>query len=159
MATVPREVARVSFCTFTSLRCASRAVAHLYDMVLAPSGLKATQFMILRVIAESEEIAQCDLAADFALSLETLSRRLSWARKAEFVSVRLGEHGRRLYRLTPLGELKLAAARPYWLRAHERMKEALGPDDWELICTLVDRVTSAAQRAETLRRFNGGNGR
>ncbi len=156
MAARRKDSRGVSICAFTDLRRASRAVAHLYDMVLSPSGLKATQFMILRVIGDSGEIAQCDLATRFALSIETLSRRLCWARKANFVSVRMGEHGRRIYRLTALGEQKLAAARPYWLRADARMKEALGSDDWDRMCAAVDRVIAAAQKAEALRMFNGG---
>lgn len=53
---------RSTICACTALRRANRTVCHLYDQVLAPTGLKATQFMILQVIAETGEIAQCDLA-------------------------------------------------------------------------------------------------
>jgi|SRR6185437_15877620 len=33
-------------------RCASRAVTHLYDLVLAPTGMKSTQFIILHAMRE-----------------------------------------------------------------------------------------------------------
>lgn len=38
------------------VRRASRAVTHLYDLVLAPTGLKATQFVLLRAIEQHGEI-------------------------------------------------------------------------------------------------------
>ena len=146
------------FCAFTNLRRAARATTHLYDLVLAPTGLKTTQLVILRTISNTGEVAQCDLATELLLSLETLSRRLSSARKGGLVEMRLGEHNRRLYRLTPLGARKLAAAEPYWSRAQKRLREALGYGDWRAICGLIDRVIAAAQEAEKLRMPNGVNG-
>lgn len=78
-------------CAFAGLRRADRAVSHLYDLVLAPTRLKATQYTILRSIAEAGEIAHCDLARQALGSEETFSRRLAAARRNEWVQMRFGD--------------------------------------------------------------------
>jgi DNA-binding MarR family transcriptional regulator len=152
------QEAKANVCAFTHLRRASRAVAHLYDVVLSPAGLKTSQFVILRTVGAAGEIAQCDLAEELVLSVEALSRRLAWARKADLVSMRMGEHGRRIYTLTAAGEQRLAAARPYWTRAQARLKQTLGESNWAELCPVIDRITSAAQQAEALRTSNRMSG-
>src|SRR5579885_1798914 len=59
---------------FSAVRTASRAVTQFYDLVLAPTGLKATQFVILQAIRSAGEIAQCDFAREFGIEVPTLSR-------------------------------------------------------------------------------------
>jgi hypothetical protein len=72
-------------------RCASRAVTHLYDLVLAPTGMKSTQFIILHAIYEKSEIAQWELAKTYSISVEALSRRLAALRKSGHVeSITIG---------------------------------------------------------------------
>ena len=75
---------------FTTFRRATRSLTHLYDLVLAPTGLKATQFAILRGISQYEEIAQWRLAREFDLGVETLTRRLAKLRRNGLVSMRVG---------------------------------------------------------------------
>lgn len=135
-------------CMFAGLKRASRAVSHLYDLVLAPLQLKATQFNLLRTIAAAGEIAHCDLARQSVGSVETFSRRLASARKSGWVEMRMGERQRRLYRLSGKGKQVLNAALPYWERAQARMYRELDGTDWELLLLLAHRVTEAAIRAE-----------
>jgi DNA-binding MarR family transcriptional regulator len=118
--------------------------------------LKATQFNILRTIDESGEIAHCDLATDIAASVETLSRRLANARKCGWVRMQVGKNGRRLYSLTPKGKRVLDEALPYWERAQLRLRRTLGENDWQLLASFTERLTSAAILAEAMRFSNGG---
>lgn len=141
-------------CMSASLRRASRAVCHLYDLVLAPTQLKVTQFTILRDIAEAGEIAHCDLARMAVGSEETFSRRLASARKCGWVSMRVGDRQRRLYRLTEIGTKVLRNAMPYWERAQDRMRRELGDTDWLSILALAGHAAEAALRAETAPRRN-----
>jgi len=85
---------------------------HFYDLVLAPTGLKLTQFIVLYVIGQAGEIAHCELADHFAASEETFSRRLASARKSGWVSVKNGERNRPVYRLTDRGRALLKTATP-----------------------------------------------
>jgi DNA-binding MarR family transcriptional regulator len=138
----------VSICACASLRRASRAVNHLYDLVLAPTGLRISQFLILCAISESDEIAHCDLARRFFASEETFSRRLASARKAGWVQMNVDARRRRVYRLTEAGYALLRLALPNWERAQERLCRQLGEEDWSALVALAERVTMAAAAAE-----------
>ncbi len=140
-----------------ALRRASRAISHLYDLVLAPTGLKSTQFIILHAIGERGEVAQWRLADEYGISDDTLSRRLSLLRRKGYVSQRIGcEHpGERLYRLTEFGHERLQDAIPYWQRADDRLRRAIGAnEDWEQLLRIAHRICDAAQTAETGRYSN-----
>ncbi len=145
----------VSLSACASLRRASRAVCHLYDLVLVPTGLKSTQFIILQAIGDAGEIAHCDLARTFAASEETFSRRLASARAAGWVRMKMGERSRRVYCLTELGRKTLEIAEPYWERAEERMRRELGEADWLELSGFAERATRAAIQAEHAPSRNG----
>lgn len=145
---------KTEVCAFANLRRASRAVSHLYDLVLAPTQLKVTQFTMLRAIAEAGEIAHCDLARQSVGSEETFSRRLASARRSGWVVMRIGDRQRRLYRLSEKGEEVLREAMPYWQRAQDRMRRELGDADWQMLLMLAGRVADAAMRAESAPRRN-----
>jgi DNA-binding MarR family transcriptional regulator len=142
-------------CACVNIRRASRAICHLYDLVLGPTQLKASQFTILQTIDESGEIAHCDLATDIGASVETLSRRLANARNCGWVRMQLGKNNRRLYSLTPMGKRVLDDALPYWERAQLRFRHSLGETDWQMLAAFSERLTSAASRAEAMRSCNG----
>jgi DNA-binding MarR family transcriptional regulator len=139
---------KVSICACASLRRASRAVNHLYDLVLAPTGLRISQFLILCAIAELEEVAHCELARRFSASEETFSRRLSSARKAGWVQMKVDAQRRRVYRLTEAGHALMRLGLPNWERAQARLCRQLGKEDWNALVAFAERVTLAAVEAE-----------
>lgn len=140
---------------FAALRTASRAITQFYDLVLAPTGLKGTQFVILQAIHEAGEVAQCDFARDFAIAVPTLSRRFGGLRRKDYIQIRRGDrHGERIYSLTEKGVETYKNALPYWERAQYRLRTALGEDSWTQMLELVDRIRQAAVDAEQLRTDN-----
>lgn len=154
----PSEVtvtASDSLSAWAELRRAARATTHLYDLVLQPSGLRASQFMALKTIADAGELPQWRFARDHTVAVETLSRRLASLRKKGLVSVRTGkEHREQLYRLTEKGEETLRAVLPYWERAQQRFKQTVGDSDWQSLMDVCRRAVEAAQKAELLRAPN-----
>lgn len=144
-----------SVCACASLRRANRAVSHLYDLVLSPVRLKATQYIILHTIGHLGEVAHCDIARLFAASEENFSRRLASARASGWVRMKLGKRYRRVYCLTEEGRRILELATPYWERAQERMRSELGDADWSRLASFAERITQAAIRAELAPRRNG----
>ena len=138
-----------------ALRAAARAVTQLYDLVLTPTGLKATQFVILRAIHQSGEIVQCQFARDHTVAVETLSRRFQGLSRKGYIQVRTGNrHGERIYTLTEKGKAVLDAALPYWQRAEQRLRKALGESEWTVIAGMLERVRIAALDAQELRMNN-----
>lgn len=142
-------------CACATLRRANRAVTQLYDLVLAPVGVKATQFMVLKSIYEAGEVAQCVYAREHGIAIETLSRRLSSLRRKGLIEMRRGDHhGERLYRITERGLEVLLRATPYWERAQYRLRMQLGEEDWQALLQISDRVAQAAKEAEQFRARN-----
>lgn len=139
-----------------ALRRATRAVTHLYDLVLAPTGLKSTQFILLNAIYTHGEIAQWRLASEYGLGDDTLSRRLAVLRNASLITFRIGhEHpGERLYRMTELGVSRFTSLLPAWQRAQERLRVVMGNEQLEQLLTLAGAVAVHAQKAETVRLVN-----
>lgn len=138
-----------------TFRTASRAITHLYDLVLAPTRIKSTQFIILYAISEKTEIAQWELSKTYSISVETLSRRLAALRKSGLVEMRLGpNHNERLYKLTEAGRMKLLAAVPYWNRAQERFLQVAGLSNWDVTLKAAEKAVIAAHQAETAKLKN-----
>jgi DNA-binding MarR family transcriptional regulator len=140
---------------FGAIRQANRAITQLYDLALAPARMKASQFMMLRIIDAAGEVAQCTIARQHAVSVETLSRRFAALRRKGLVATRIGAHCERIYSLTEKGKAALNDARPYWENAQARLRESLGGQDWQHLFELCTRTLRAAREAEQLRRPNG----
>ena len=141
-------------CACAALRMAARSATQFYDLVLEPSGLKATQFIALESIARAGELAQCEFAQEHAVAIETLSRRLAALRRKGLITSRTGRHGKHIYRLTAQGKEVLGRARPYWERAQERLKRTLGLDQFRVLLELCQNIVLAVPRAEELRAPN-----
>lgn len=142
-------------CVCAALRSAARAATQLYDLVLQPTGLKATQFIALQTIEQAGELPQWRFARQQAVAVETLSRRLAVLRRKGLVSVRTGRnHGERIYRLTDQGSFALARAIPYWERAQERLRRTLGANEIQLLLQLCESTVAATHEAEQLRTKN-----
>ena len=141
-------------CICAALRRAARSAAQLYDLVLEPTGLKATQFFMLKVIAEAGEIPQWKFARDHAVAVETLSRRFATLRRRNLIAVRTGNHGEQIYSLTQEGAETFARALPYWERAQARLKKTLGRPQSQLLLQLCERTADAARDAQQLRIVN-----
>jgi len=143
-----------SLCACATLRRAARSVTQLYDLVLSPCSLKATEFISLKIIHDRGEIAQRDFAREHSIAVETLSRRLGSLRKKGLIRSRLGPHNERIYSLTDPGKHKFKEALPYWERAQSRLKCTSGDGDWESLFRVCDRITESAKSAEQLRTSN-----
>jgi len=139
-------------CACTTIRRASRAITQLYDLVLSPTGLRATQFVILSAIDREGERAQCRLAQEYAVSVETLSRRLAGLRRKRLVHLRDGSpHHQHVYTLTEMGRRELEKATPHWNRAQARLAVTLGEAGLKSLFDICERLVAGARQAQVLR--------
>jgi len=125
-------------CACGRLRRATRALTQLYDDLMAPSGLRITQFSLLRALARDGTARISDLADTLLLDRTALSRTLDPLVERGLVSSVPGHDARtREVSLTRAGEKALSAALPHWKRAQLKVASKLGPDRLEaLIATL-----------------------
>lgn len=119
-----------SLCLCTSLRKATRRVTRLYDMALAPSGLKVTQLALLRQIERSGPVAIGDLAEAQVMDSGGLAHTLKPLERDGFISFSVDPDDRRskLVALTPAGQTKLDETAALWDKAHHGFEETFGID-------------------------------
>jgi len=132
-------------CTCANLRKTSRVITQLYDEFLEPSGLLATQFLLLGAVGTSGSIAVTPLAEQLAMDPTTLARNLKPLERDGLVEISKGSDRRtRVVRLTERGQEALVKAFPLWEQAQAYVIGQIGADrqramlgDWS---ELVSRV-------------------
>lgn len=141
-------------CACGRLRRASRALTQLYDDAMAPSGLRVTQFSLLRTLAREGPQRLTPLAAATLLDRTALSRTLDPLVERGLVRIVAGRDARtREAALTAAGRAAIGAATRYWNRAQARVAKRLGAERLAgLIATLGELESlhpdSAARAAQ-----------
>lgn len=130
-------------CACTTLRRATRVVTAAYDAALAPSGLRITQFSVLRTLARLGPLPVSRLAAEAALDRSTMGRNLDPLERRGLVRIQVGEvdQRERVAHLTDAGKAAIEIALPYWRAAQQRVAALMQP-------TVLD---SLAEQIGTLR--------
>ena len=130
-------------CACGRLRRATRALTQLYDDLMAPAGLRVTQFSLLRTLARSGTSRMSDLAETLLLDRTALSRTLDPLAERGLVTIVPGRDGRtREVTLTRAGERAIRAAEPDWRRAQAQVEAKLGATRLQaLIATLAQMET------------------
>lgn len=109
------------------MRRAARAVANHYDDVLAPSGLKGTQFTLLNAIVLADSPTITELAQLLLLDRTTLSRNLKPLQQQGLVRLTTGKDARaRALALSTQGSQALQKALPLWDKAQASVEQLLG---------------------------------
>jgi DNA-binding MarR family transcriptional regulator len=109
----------------------SRVVTQLYDDVLRPSGLRATQFSILAAIADLGEANLRQLESRLAIDQTTLTRSLNLLERDGVIGRAPHPDARiRAMRLTARGRRALESARPLWARAQDAVLRGWGRAAW-----------------------------
>jgi DNA-binding MarR family transcriptional regulator len=128
----PRQV-RSTRCNAGAVRRAGRRLLHMYDTILAPTGLKLCQYGILSALntrAAALPSVQ-ELAEELVLDRSTLGQNLRPLERDNFVTLLTDPRDRRvrLIALTKLGIAKFKEAKPYWQKAQERFEEVFGTEE------------------------------
>src|SRR5687768_18110109 len=131
-------------CTAARLRRASRAMSRHYDEILAPSGLRGTQFSLLVALSLTGQAPVLRLADELGLDRTTMTRNLAPLERDGLVGSVPGADRRiRLIHLTEAGRRKLAKALPLWEQAQRRVVDTLGERRWrELLSALQTAAAS-----------------
>jgi DNA-binding MarR family transcriptional regulator len=113
-------------CYCTQARRVARLITEAYDRALAPSGLKVTQFSLLRMVGRLETPTIGALADASGLDRSTLGRNLKILQTDGWIALNLGEDERtRIVILTKAGRLAVESALPLWEATQSEMKAKL----------------------------------
>ena len=136
---------RQPHCVCVNLRRAARAVSQLYDAALAPSGIKITQFSLLRAVERGEPVAITDLADEMALDRTTLARNLAPLERDGLVALKAGADRRVTeVRLTASGRKAIARALPLWEKAQGELGRKLPAGRVEQLRSIAAETLAAA---------------
>jgi len=117
-----------SRCHCTALRKASRRISQLYDVALAPSGLKTTQRAILAQIGRSQPTTVGVLAEALVMDAGGLAHTLKPLIRDGLVATEVDPQDRRnrLIRLTSAGQRKLRESDVLWEAAQKGFEKSFG---------------------------------
>jgi DNA-binding MarR family transcriptional regulator len=147
-------------CIIAALRAASRRLTLLYDEVMAPSGLRITQFNLLAELERRDAFPPTvsELAENLTIERSALGQTLKPLERDGLIALVRDERDRRRrpVRLTPAGREAIRRTRPYWTEAHRRFASFFGePEIAELRATL----RNIAQNPEVASAFDGSGER
>ena len=117
-----------SNCHCTALRKASRRISQLYDVALAPSGLKTTQRAILAQIGRSQPTTVGVLAEALVMDAGGLAHTLKPLIRDGLVATDVDPQDRRnrLIRLTSAGQRRLRESDALWEAAQKGFEKSFG---------------------------------
>ncbi len=137
-------------CLCTNLRRTTRAISNIYDAALAPTGIKITQFSLLRAVERNEPIAISELAEDMALDRTTLARNLALLARDRLLVLSAGEDRRVTeVRLTQAGRKAIKTAMPIWSNTQQEVSRLLAPGRIEQLYDISREASNAAEKLNT----------
>jgi DNA-binding MarR family transcriptional regulator len=128
-----KQAPRKSRCNISAVKKAARRLSLMYDTVLAPTGLKSTQYGILSELnsrgAALPTVGQ--LAEELVMDRSTLGQNLRPLERDQLVTLLTDPRDRRsrLIALTQQGMAKLNEAAKYWRFAQDRFEAAFGKQE------------------------------
>jgi DNA-binding MarR family transcriptional regulator len=124
----PAVMDPLSYCNNATLRKAARRLGKLYDDVLEPSGLKATQCSLVTQIHDFGNPTMAALARSLLMDLSAMRHSLGPLIRDGLVLLQSDAKDRRVKRvvLTPAGVAKFKEAMQLWRKAQGRFEQAFG---------------------------------
>lgn len=123
----PAQKHDLQYCACFNIRKSARVITQLYDTVMQPVELRATQFSILAVLSAQSGITLTDLARLLMMDRTTLTRNLQPLEKQRLIKTRPGHDKRtRLIDLTRKGTNRLQKAIPLWKQAQKQITDCMG---------------------------------
>jgi DNA-binding MarR family transcriptional regulator len=126
-------------CSSQKLRQLSRRVSQHFDHIVAPSGLKTTQYSLLSNIVRLGPVRPGELADRLEMDASTLTRNLQPLVTQGWVVVGPGDDGRsRFVSATPAGRDKRTAAQREWKKAQLAFNARVGEDAVVRLHAVID---------------------
>ena len=138
-----KELKPPSPCSCTNLRRASRALTLLYDKLLAPSGLKVTQYSLLRHLHHLGPVTMNEFSRSVRLERTTLVRNLKPLEQAGLIRISPTSASQaNQVCITDAGIQALEVALPYWQKAQRSTKELLTEEEFLVFRGALQKIES-----------------
>lgn len=130
-------------CSCTNIRRASRALTQLYDKLLEPSGLKVTQYSLLRHLRHIGPVTMNEFSQAIRLERTTLVRNLKLLETAGLILIAstTASQAKQIC-ITATGIRALEIALPYWQQAQHRTKELFTEEEFLVFRNALQKIES-----------------
>lgn len=116
-------------------------VTEFYERALEPSGLKVTQYSLLRSLEWVQPVRMSELAKVIRIDRTTLNRTIKPLLKAELIEVNSGKDFRaKNLMLTQSGRETLRKAEELWREAQASLEDYLGAGELENLKELMKKL-------------------
>ena len=135
-------------CACFNFRKASRSVTQLFDLVLAPTGLRSTQLVILITgeLLGPSSIAR--VARELVMDRSTLTRNLKPLLNTGLLAFsRSANAKQKSVAVTAAGREALLSALPYWEKAQRQLVARAGTEHWGDLMTELANIVEASRSA------------
>jgi DNA-binding MarR family transcriptional regulator len=130
-----------SICNCINLRRSSQAITEVYDELMAPSGLKISQYLLLNTIKSLGPVSVSSLALEVRLDRTTIVRNLKPLEERGFIIDVATKGGRnRQLKLTDTCLEILEIATPLWVEAQNYIQQYLGSEDMNTLTVLLSKI-------------------
>lgn len=130
-------------CNCINLRRASQAITQFYDELLRPSGLKVTQYSLLRHLQYFGALSMGELSQATRLERTTLVRNLKVLEKMGLICITASQAPQaNQVCITDRGSEALETALPYWEQAQERTKDLFTADEFLVFRRALRKIES-----------------
>ncbi len=137
----PHGLDECAGCACFAVRRAARAITQHYDRALRPSGLRATQFTVLTMLALGGPTPLCRVADRLGMERTTLTRNLKPLLAGSLIRVDHAADRRvRTIAITPQGHHTAVAALPYWREAQRNVAGHLTRATFSSLDTVTARL-------------------
>jgi len=129
-------------CNCNQVRRAARRLSRYYDLALAPTGLKSTQYSLLSYLVTSGPMTMARLANLTSMDRATTGHNLRPLLRDGFVEISVGESDRRerIVAITKQGRGTHSRALAAWRRAQTAFEEAIGGREATDLRDLMNRI-------------------
>ena len=140
-------------CNCLAVRQAARHITQFYDQLLAPSGLRTTQFSILARLRHLGPMTINALAAQLVMDRTTLGRNILPLERDGLIAVEPGRRDKRSKTvcLTGAGAARLRTASNAWVRAQRQFETAFGAERTAAMRDLLHAVAATDLAADIAR--------
>lgn len=129
-------------CNCFHARKAARHLTQIYDTILAPAGIRSTQYMIMAVLYERGGLSINELAEVMIIDRTTMGKNLKPLERDGLIAVNVSDEDRRsrTVTLTSKGAKVLRQAYSLWKIAQSRFEKRHGKEFSADLRGMLDRV-------------------
>ena len=139
MCIYPYFMQKNEFCICYSIRTSSTKITKIYDKALLESGLKITQYAIMKCIFILKNSNLNELSCSMGYNRSTLGRNIKILERKKLINLKKGNDKREIkITITKNGVQVLKLANKCWAKINKELTKKLGVNKKQMLTEIMD---------------------